>query len=337
VRIATYNIEWFTKLFDKNDKLLRDDKWSSRRDITRKQQSESIAEVLRAIDADCIMVVEAPNSSAQSSTLRALENFARHYKLRQKSVLTGFVSDTQQEIALMYDPKLAIAKHDPSSGLNSPPFDSSYFMDTNIDAEPEEHFFSKPPLEIEFKTKLGRTLRLIGVHIKSKAPYGAKNAKDEIRISIENRRKQLAQSHWIRSRVDMHLKNKDSLVILGDFNDGPGLDEYEELFGLSSVEIVLGEALSPSLRLSDPHADAWINSKRSWMPASARFFDRKNDRYKNLLLDFVMVSSDLTAHSKPDWKIWHPFDDAECFKNEKLRTALLTASDHFPVTLDLEV
>lgn len=48
-----------------------------------------------------------------------------------------------------------------------------------------------------------------------------------------------------------------------------------------------------------------------------------------------MVSDDL-RYKAETWRIWHPFDDSECWEDLKLRDALLTASDHFPVTLDLE-
>ena len=43
---------------------------------------------------------------------------------------------------------------------------------------------------------------------------------------------------------------------LGDFNDGPGLDEYERLFGRSGVEIVIGE--EDDIRLFDPHAETML-------------------------------------------------------------------------------
>ena len=40
---------------------------------------------------------------------------------------------------------------------------------------------------------------------------------------------------------------------------------------------------------------------------------------------------------RPPWRICHPFDDARCWRIEELRSALLTASDHFPVTLDIDI
>jgi len=47
-----------------------------------------------------------------------------------------------------------------------------------------------------------------------------------------------------------------------------------------------------------------------------------------------MVSPDLRARG-PKWRIWHPFDDPGCFADMALRDALLMASDHFPVSIDL--
>ena len=49
-----------------------------------------------------------------------------------------------------------------------------------------------------------------------------------------------------------------------------------------------------------------------------------------------MVSEDLAA-KQPNWRIWHPFDEPTCWKVPELRDALISASDHFPVTLDIEL
>jgi endonuclease/exonuclease/phosphatase family metal-dependent hydrolase len=50
----------------------------------------------------------------------------------------------------------------------------------------------------------------------------------------------------------------------------------------------------------------------------------------------VMISPDL-LEMNPRWRIWHPFDDAAIYQVPELRDALLTASDHFPVTLDIDL
>ncbi len=340
MRIATYNVEWFASLFSKNDRLLTDGKWSGRHNITRAQQIEAIAKVLTAVDADAILIVEAPNSGHKQSSTRALERFAKTFDLRTTRAVGGFANETQQELTLMYDPAALTARHDPKGDTKdshqpdaAPRFDTTLRMDLNIDATFETVTFSKPPIEVELTPLGGTPIRLIGVHVKSKAPHGAKNLKEQVRISIENRRKQLAQCIWIRRRVDTHLAANEPVIVLGDLNDGPGLDEYEHLFGHSGVEIVMGCDGEDSKMLYDPHAFAAMAARTASGPATSRFYIKPRRAYLNALLDYVMVSPDLRPQTE-GWEIWHPFDNPACYGNIELREALLAASDHFPVTLD---
>ncbi len=338
MRIATYNIEWFSGLFDNHNQLALNKKWSARRDVTKARQLEAIAAVFKMIDADCVLVVEAPDTSRSNTTEASLLAFSKHFGLRLDSVVTGFQNNTQQEIALFFDSKKMSAKHDPKGPVStdhpSPRFDGEFLKDVDIDGAPEPHRFSKPPLEAAVTLKSGRKLRLIGVHIKSKAPHGATNKDEEVSISIANRRKQLAQSLWLRRRVESHLADKDHLIVLGDFNDGPGLDTYEKLFGSSSIEVVMGHDVPAEMQLFDPHANARLDPRGAWSPATARFFLHHENRYLNALLDFIMISGGLNS-LQPKWRIWHPFDDPQCFECRDTQKDLLDASDHFPVTLDL--
>ena len=152
-----------------------------------------------------------------------------------------------------------------------------------------------------------------------------------LRGAIRNRRKQLAQCAWLRRRVDDRLAGGGgALVVAGDFNDGPGLDRFERMFGRSGVEVVLGSGAGA---LHDPHAVA--PRMGAAMPTTARFWDIANERWLNALLDFAMVSADLAPVAR--WRILHPFDDPEAADDPALRAALLDASDHFPVVLDLDL
>lgn len=341
MRLATYNVEWFTNLFDSENNVMADNKWSARRDVTRGAQLDAIAAVLTRIDPDAVLIVEAPDSHGTRSTETALLNFAEHYGLRLNRVLTGFDNETQQELALFFDSSVLSASHDPRGGDSikdpAPRFDGSFLWDVDVDAVPEKHVFSKPPLEAALRTRNGTELRLIGVHVKSKAPHGARNRQQEVRISIQNRRKQLAQCLWLRRRVEEHLDAGDHVVVLGDFNDGPGLDEYEQLFGRSGVELVMGDDSDPARALYDPHAAARLDPRQGWSPSTARFYIHKRKSYLNALLDFIMLSRDLREISNPSWRIWHPFDNPDCYKDGSLCEALLTASDHFPVSVDLDI
>ncbi|SMC73918.1 endonuclease/exonuclease/phosphatase family protein [Primorskyibacter flagellatus] len=340
MRIATYNVEWFNALFDGDGQLLVDDHWSARHDVTRAQQAEALGIVFTALDADAIMVIEAPDSHARRDGTKALEGFAKVFGLRARRAIIGFANETQQEIALLYDPDKLEARHDPvgqpapgSVGGEVPRFDGHFRIDLDIDATEDRVAFSKPPLEIAARTASGKELRLIGAHLKSKAPHGAKGRDAIMRVSIANRRKQLAQAIWLHRRIKAHLIAGESLILLGDLNDGPGLDEYENLFGRSSVEILLG---SDAPHLFDPHARQALARRIGSQPTTSRFFLSHEGRYLQALLDYIMISEDLRAAS-PKWRIWHPFDDLGCYKTPELREALLTASDHFPVSLDIEI
>ncbi len=337
MRLATYNVEWFANLFDAQDRLILDDGWSGRRDVTRARQAAALGMVFTALDADAVMVVEAPNTGRQQSTVRALRNFAAAFDLRTRSAVIGFANDTHQEIALLYDPDTLRATHDPigdpvgkKGRSDAPRFDGTFRIDLDIDATEDLVRFSKPPLELAVTTAAGTRLRLIGAHLKSKAPHGAANRDAAMRLSIANRRKQLAQAIWLRARIDGHLAAGDPVMLMGDLNDGPGLDEYEHLFGRSSVEILLGDDLY------DPHARQALQRRIGARPSTARFHRHDAGGYLQALLDYVMLSPDLMAR-RPAWRIWHPFDDARCWEIADLRQALLDASDHFPVSLEIDI
>lgn len=334
MRFATYNVEWFDALFDDAGQVLADGEWSSRRDVTRKEQLEALGKVFAALDCDGVMIVEAPDSNRKRDTVRALENFARHFSLRCNAAARGFPNDTQQELAFLYDPQKLKVQHTPKdhNTKGAPAFDSSLHLDLDVDNRVDKVRFSKPPLELSLQSVAsGQEIQVIGVHLKSKAPHGARNRDDVMRISIANRRKQLAQAIWLRRRVDALLVQGHEVMVMGDLNDGPGLDSYEELFGRSSVEIVQGQGESA---LYDPHAARALERRIGAHPTTARFYIDSEERYLQALLDYILISPGLRTLS-PQWRIWHPFDDARCWRNATMRTALLTASDHFPVTLGL--
>ncbi|MEY4982072.1 MAG: hypothetical protein RIR62_338 [Pseudomonadota bacterium] len=340
LRLATYNVEWFNALFDDAGRMLDDAGPSARHGVTRDAQLAALRVVFAALDADGIMVIEAPDTGSRRSTVRALERFATSAGLRARQAVTGFASGTEQEIAFLYDPDRITARHDPKGRPGAgrgqdggPRFDGSYRYDLDADGVSETIRFSKPPLELDLRAA-GRALRLIGVHAKSKVPHAVDDPAAFTRISIENRRKQLAQCLWLRERVGAHLAAGDSVIVLGDLNDGPGLDEYEKLFGHSGVEVVLGLDAAPALRLTDPHAAMALAQPLGVTPTSARFWLAPERRYFEALIDFIMVSPDLAAEG-PQWRIWHPVNDPAVLAVDGLAAAILTASDHFPVTLDL--
>lgn len=340
LRLATYNVEWFNALFDRHDRLLLDAELSARHKTSRAEQANALGIVLAALDADGVMIIEAPDNGSHRSSVKAIEGFARQFNLRTSKAVTGYASETEQEITFLYDPDRLSAVHDPQGkpslsqgATGAPRFDTARRSDLDGDGIEELIRFSKPPLELAVTLKDGQTLRLIGVHAKSKIPRGPVTPEAFTRISIANRRKQLAECLWLRARAKVHLAAGDRLIVMGDFNDGPGLDDYEKLFGHSGIEIVLGLNTPPAQRLTDPHAEMVLSSRIGLAPTTARFWLQPKRRYFEALLDFIMVSPNLAQNAS--WRIWHPFNDPAILAEPELANALLSASDHFPVSIDL--
>ena len=334
MRIATYNVEWFDALFDEGGQLLDDDEWSGRYNVTRGDQAWALRDVFRALDADIILVVEAPDHKPKRPSTKCLEHFAKFAGIRATTAEIGFPNQTQQELVVLFDPKVVKLRHEPvghqsgkAGSADAPRFDTVFRWDLDNDQRGDPVRWSKPPLELIVKHRSGFEFRMIGVHAKSKAPHGAKNEVEMMRRAVENRKKQLAQCVWLRQRVEQHLKMHEDLIVLGDFNDGPGLDPYEEALGKSGVEIVAGQ--DGEAKLFDPSLlmGATMTTSR---------FKLKGDDYLEALLDFLLVSPDFLDR-KPFWRVWHPLRDPEINANKRLRDALLLASDHFPVTLDCEI
>ena len=61
MRLATYNVEWFTHLFDDRNRLIDDGGWSGRSEVTRAEQIAALGLVFQRLDADAIMVIEGPD------------------------------------------------------------------------------------------------------------------------------------------------------------------------------------------------------------------------------------------------------------------------------------
>ena len=158
MRLATYNIEWMNTLFADDGTLLNDTGWSGRYGVTRADQIAALCQVFGAMDADAIMIIEAPDDGRTRSTVTALENFAAHAGLRARRAIIGFANDTQQEIALLFDPDVLTVRHDPMAQDDAPQFDTAFAIDLDIDATKDRVVFSKPPLGTQRRDGVGHAI-----------------------------------------------------------------------------------------------------------------------------------------------------------------------------------
>jgi hypothetical protein len=329
LRIGSYNIEWFDELFNPDNTVKTGQKEQAR--------ISAIGQVLSEMDPDVLGICEAPNTkvSGTDRTEAKLEAFAAAVGIRANRAMTGIISAGRQELALLYDPQTITVAHDPGGAAGSrsnPPFDGTFYFDTDDDRIKEEYKFYRPPLEAKVQI-VGTSTEfwLILVHTKSKGIFNSMDMVHFERESLRNRRKLFAECSWIRKRVDEWLDSGRQVVVMGDVNDGPGHDYYEATFGRSAVEIIMGDLFSPERVLKNLAGMPKWNAY-GWTPSTARFEDPLiRQKTVNVLIDHVLVSQGLPLTAKPH-RIWNPYVDANL---AGLKPALTAASDHFPVTLDL--
>jgi hypothetical protein len=171
LRLCSYNIEFFNRLFKKGSNDLKTD-------VEEQGRVNAIGTVLKTIDPDLIGILEAPNSrkDGTESTVDRLQVFAGTVGLRTNKAMTGSISPGVQEIAILFDPARIAAQHDPGGNATSkknPPFSGEFYFDTDEDRINEVYKFYRPPLEVKVTVNdTGKQFWLCVVHPKSKGRNG---------------------------------------------------------------------------------------------------------------------------------------------------------------------
>ncbi|MFC1976393.1 hypothetical protein ACFLXQ_08335 [Chloroflexota bacterium] len=181
LRICTYNIQHFDRLFVNGDNQLANTAGAQ-------VKINALRQVLQLIDADLIGIVEAPNTKADGTenTVIRLQNFADAVGIRADQAVIGFTSDGSQEIAVLHDAAVQV-QHQPGGQANdpeNPPFDGRFLFDTDDDTIREIYEHYRPPLEVSVNGG-GHQFRLIVAHAKSKGIF---NAVDVAHWELENQR-----------------------------------------------------------------------------------------------------------------------------------------------------
>jgi endonuclease/exonuclease/phosphatase family metal-dependent hydrolase len=326
LRFAAYNIEWMTRLFRK--KSTEPLTGSGSKEYKR---SLSIAKVIKKIDPDILGICEAPNS--QKHLENWLQEFLNGAGYSVAMHNEEFLSPGQQEIAVLFKGDKVHVKVKPEGEAKHKPFNKKIEMDTDDDRIKEVYKFYRPPLEVEIEDLSGKQLvKLLVAHTKSKGIFNQMDMLHYERTSRRDRMKLFAEASWIRYRTNQWLDEKSKVVVMGDFNDGPEMDYYETLFGKSAIELAMGSIWEPERILHNVIGKPkW--GEYGWKPTSARFKDRFTEDYVNVLIDHILIS-DRIKISEPGL-VWNPYQ--EKIEDEKVSEAFKGASDHFPISVGLEL
>ncbi len=181
--------------------------------------------------------------------------------------------------------------------------------------------------------------RIIVAHAKSKGIFDNVDFARFEQISERNRKKLYAECLSIRARCDQWLEDHPAMniIVMGDINDGFGMDYYEQRFRRSAVDTLLGDVWYPEgiLRHVLPRPKL---GKYGWKPSSGRFQDRLTGDKFNVLIDHILVTRGIGVS---DAMVWNPYleqdTDEKTAQVTALKDTLLKASDHFPVSALLDL
>ena len=336
LKVAVYNMEWMVNLFtrDGTPKTSGEDG----------ERSGQLAEVVKAVDPDILGIVEGPDTTVSGSKLASaqLEAWAALHGLHGAyRGVHGFPSPGRQELCSLYRSDKVTLKHAPVRSQSKSPFSEPFLVDTTESLIKEQYEHYRPPFEVSVRPSSGgdELARIIIAHTKSKGIFDAVDMARFEQISERNRKKLFAECLSIRKRCDQWLEDHPDLpvIVMGDINDGFGMDYYEQRFCRSAIETLLGDVWSPDKILKHVLPQPKLG-RYGWTPSSSRFQDRLTGDKFNVLIDHIIVSRSITV---TEAMVWNPFlnqeTDEMTSKVKDIKEILLRASDHFPVSAVLEL
>ena len=338
--IALYNVQWMREIF-KPDGTPKTPDTGSIQDKEDGLRSQKLAQIVEAINPDILCITEGPASKADSSKTPSgqLKAWTTKFNLTGYDAVDGFPSSgRQQELCALFKRKKVKLVHIPENRTSKHPFNMPFLTDTNDSLIKERYKHYRPPFEIQVNGPGNRGnefARIILAHTKSKGIFDYVDLARFEQLSLRNRQKLYAECFSIRERCDQWFKiNPDvKLLVMGDINDGFGLDYYELRFQRSAVEILLGDVWNPTAILKHVLPRPKID-KYGWTPSSSSFVDKVTKDRFNVLIDHILVSQNILVREA---RVWNPFLKDAPKEVKNIKDLLMGASDHFPVVVQVDL
>jgi len=301
------------------------------------QTASRAAALIRAIDPDIMGILEAPSRQAE------LDLFVQQYlsdgdQPRYYTLLGD--TGAAQKVGLLFKPTLwvQLVPHFDIADLLDP-----WQADIDGDALLEAYSFTRAPLVVD--VQLGGTmLRLLVAHTKSNYINNGQQLWDDpaqrqnyIVSALKDRRRISTEAMRMRTFLDGLLEADVTtrVIVLGDLNDGPGLDFFEASYlAHNCLDILLGSGFQPEWMLTHAQHD---------VPATGRYtaiFDDfvSGEPAKHVLLDHILLAPGLKGshglHREPgSGTVHHAEYDAQVSSSGQHRQD--RPSDHRPVSVRL--
>jgi hypothetical protein len=259
LKLMVWNTAWMNDLFDANGKFRTANSHPQHEpSSTIKQRRDQLSAVIDESDADVIVIIEGPNSTAELQRFFDLDVTGKWQAFLQNtagsSQCIGCAVRTDRGALHPTQPLLAF---DTTTRLEFQPFhiqDESDGLETAFS-------FERLPLYVEIRMADGAAFRILGLHLKSKGIFSAYEWSKWWAVADAARKKILAQTTQVRTAfLDPYLTDPATagipLVVCGDINDGPGLDASEKKLLGSGIERLMGNVWRPRLCLGNALYDA---------------------------------------------------------------------------------
>jgi len=327
LKIGVYNVEWMRKLFNSDG--------TPKTTGKEFERSQQLATLINTMNLDFLGIVEGPDTLSDGSKTASMQlnNWVTEFGLNSNlKGIHGTPSRGQQELCALYDSAKINVEFTPTTSKKNQ-FDQPFLVDTTNKLIKEQYKHYRPPLELTIKNLTGDEFsKVIVAHTKSKGIFTAVDYAKFEQISARDRMRLFAECMSIRSKCNDYLENGSEVIVMGDINDGIGMDFYENKFSKSAVELLLGDVWEPNKILTSIITKPKWTSY-GWKPSSSKFKDRITEDRVNVLIDHVLVSKSLTSLNG---KVWNPYEQKDDLDIQSVKQELKFASDHFPLTSEIE-
>ena len=248
-----------------------------------------LAGLIADLDADVVALQEAPSRADELALF--IDTYLSDDGTPRYRFLLGETGGAQK-LALLVKPSVE-ATLVPTAALGE--LVDPWLADVDGDGVVNEYQFTRDPLVCRL-TLDGRPLEVVVAHLKSNfINQGERMWRDPaqralfIRSALQNRRRIANEGMRIRQYLDGRLDAdpEAAIVVLGDFNDGPGRDLFEQQYLAHNVtDLLVGSPYRPETLFG--HALADVPPDRRY---SAVFDDFVTEEpQKQLLLDHIVLS-----------------------------------------------
>jgi endonuclease/exonuclease/phosphatase family metal-dependent hydrolase len=341
VTICSFNCEWMNDWFTTDAEPVAFKPTFTRDGHTSNtaQTAARTAALIRALDPDLLAIEEGPSRPAELGIF-----IQDHLSDNGQPLYEFFLSDSgaQQRVGLLYKPgsvdSAQLAPHSAIANLIDP-----WQADVDGDAVLDEYDFTRTPLVVD-ATVGGEALQVIVMHTKSNFINNGEGLWNDpathqsyVVAALKNRRRISTEGMRVRTYLDARLKQdvKSRIIVLGDLNDGPGLDYFEELYLSHNVtDIMVGSAFQPEWVFT--HAQHDVPEAERYTAVFDDFVTGEQD--KHVLLDHILLSPGLRhvplKKVSGSGRIRHAEYDTQVVNGGANRED--RPSDHRPVSVELE-